>query len=223
MPGKLYVVGLPIGNLEDITLRAIRVLSQVDVIYTEDTRRARILLNRYHIVTRTFSCFAGNERMREREVLQKLARGNDIAYVSENGTPGISDPGSRLVDAAVRESFDVVPVPGASSVTSALSVGGLGCDRFAFVGFLPRSKARARRLLGTASDVGCVVIFESPFRVLATLGLLEDEFGDKPAIVLRELTKLHEEHFRGRISELRSRLAESKVRGEFVIIVKTSA
>ena len=169
MPGKLYVVGLPIGNLEDITLRAIRVLSQVDVIYTEDTRRARILLNRYHIVTRTFSCFAGNERMREREVLQKLARGNDIAYVSENGTPGISDPGSRLVDAAVREGFDVVPIPGASSVTSALSVGGLGCDRFAFVGFLPRSKARARRLLGTASDVGCVVIFESPFRVLATL------------------------------------------------------
>jgi 16S rRNA (cytidine1402-2'-O)-methyltransferase len=204
-----------------MTERAREVLAAVDLIACEDTRRTRTLLSRFAIVGRTVSFFEGNERERVPELLAELRAGRDVAVVSDAGMPGLSDPGYRLVRACVEEDVEVIVVPGPSSAVSALVVSGLPCDRFSFEGFLPRkTEDRRARLAALAPDERTLVFFESPRRVLRTLEEMLATFGDRRVAVARELTKLHEEVVRGKISEVSAKLAErGGVKGEIVIVV----
>jgi 16S rRNA (cytidine1402-2'-O)-methyltransferase len=221
-PGTLYVVATPLGNLEDLTLRALRVLREVALVACEDTRRTATLLRAHGIATPTTSYFEHNERWKGGRILDVLRQGRCVALVSDAGTPGISDPGYRLVRDARAASLPVVPVPGASAVVAALSVSGLPTDRFLFVGFLPaRAGPRRRALAGIAAERPTLVVYESPQRVLEAIGDMVDLLGDREAFLCREATKLHEEYLRGRLSELRSRLAaRGSVRGEVVLVVE---
>ena len=217
--GTLYVVATPIGNLEDVTLRALRVLREADLVLAEDTRRTRVLLEQHGIPARPKSLHAHHEAERSGQVLGTLAEGRAVALVSDAGTPLISDPGERLVQAAIGAGHAVVPVPGASAVLSALVVSGLPTSRFAFLGFLPRKAGERRRLLELHCDSSAtLVLFESPKRVAATLEALEGILGDRPACLARELTKLHEAVARGRLSTLRERF-EDGARGEVTLVV----
>jgi len=214
----LYVVATPIGNLEDITLRALRILREVKLIAAEDTRKTRRLLEKYDIKTLMTSYYEQNKETKLDYLMQKLEEG-DIAIVSEAGMPGISDPGYELVTAAIAGGIQVVPVPGASAVVSALSVCGLPADRFVFTGFLPRKKGERRRLLETLqAEPGSIVILEAPHRLKASLEDILSVFGDRRIAVCRELTKLHEEVFRGTISQAISRFNEPK--GEFTLVIE---
>jgi 16S rRNA (cytidine1402-2'-O)-methyltransferase len=214
----LYVVATPIGNLEDITLRALRVLGEVQLIAAEDTRTARKLLNRYDIKTRLTSYFEHNKRMKM-PVLLELLKEQDIALISEAGMPGISDPGYELIRAAIEMDVQVVPVPGSSAVTTALAVSGLPCDQFVYLGFLPRKKGEKRTLLVSVSEEPrTLVCFESPYRVVDSLQAMLEMLGDRNVAVCRELTKLHEEVFRGRLSAAVKHF--QKPRGEFTIVVQ---
>jgi 16S rRNA (cytidine1402-2'-O)-methyltransferase len=217
--GALHLVATPIGNLEDVTLRALRVLREADLVLAEDTRRTRVLLDRHGIAARPLSLHAHNEAARVEKVLAVLAAGGSVALVSDAGTPLISDPGERLAAAALADGHAVVPVPGASAVLAALSVAGLPAAPFAFLGFLPRKAGARRSLLATWCErPETLVIFESPRRVARTLGELEEVLGDRPACVARELTKLHEEAVRGSLGELAQRMG-GEVRGEITIVV----
>ena len=220
MPGKLFVVATPIGNLEDITLRALRVLAETDTIACEDTRRTRKLLSHHGIHGKALiSYHEGNERERAQELLGMLRDGKDIALVSDSGTPCISDPGYRITSAAAGAGIEVVPVPGPSAATAALSASGLPTDRFAFEGFLPRRKGNLRkRLSRLASEERTLVIYESVHRIGATLAELAGELGDREAVMFREMTKAHEETIRGRLSELAKR--DFPRRGEFVVVIR---
>ena len=222
-PG-LYLVATPIGNLEDITLRALRVLRSVDRIACEDTRQTRKLLDRYGITTPTISSHEHNEAERGRPLVEELKQGARIAVVSDAGTPGISDPGMVLAAAATAAGVPVVPVPGASAAITALVGSGLNTDSFFFVGFLP-SKAGARRtaledLASSLKQPLTVVIYEAPHRVLETLADVEAVWGAECRVVLaRELTKLHEEFLRGTVTEVRGALAaRDSIRGEMVLL-----
>ncbi len=219
MSGKLFVVGTPIGNLEDITFRAVRVLKEVDLIACEDTRRARILLQHYSIDTPTISYNEHNERKRIPELLQKLKSGVDVALLSDAGMPTISDPGYRLVHAAREEGIEVVSVPGPSAVTAALSVSGLPTDRFVFEGFLPRKKGkREKKLAEIRDETRTVVIFESVHRIQRTLEEMLSVLGPERKIaVCRELTKVFEEVIYGSIAEVIEKFEVKK--GEFVIVI----
>jgi len=213
----LYLVATPIGNLEDITLRALRVLREVDLIAAEDTRTTRKLLSRYDIHTPLTSYNDRNKRAKTPYVLEQLGRG-DVALVSEAGTPTISDPGQDLVVAAYEMGAQVVPVPGPSVVTAALAAAGLPSRIFTYLGFLPRqSGARRRRLRSVAGRPETLVAFEAPHRLRDSLADMQKELGDRPIAVCRELTKLYEEVFRGSISEALERFAEP--RGEFTLVV----
>ena len=215
----LHVVATPIGNLEDVTLRALRVLREADVVLAEDTRRTRILLERHGIATRPRSLHAHNEAARTGEALAALRAGQDVALVSDAGTPLVSDPGARLVEAALAEGHTVSPVPGASAVLAALTVSGLGGGGFTFLGFLPRRAGERSALLARHRSAALpIVLFESPHRLAATLRALREALGDRPACVARELTKLHEEVARGLLSELAERFAAG-ARGEVTIVV----
>jgi 16S rRNA (cytidine1402-2'-O)-methyltransferase len=220
-PGTLYVVATPLGNLEDVTLRAVRVLREVALVACEDTRRTAVLLRAHGISTPTTSYFEHNERWKGARILEALRAGRDVALVSDAGTPGISDPGYRLVRDARAEGLPVVPVPGPSAAVAALSVSGLPTDRFLFVGFLPAKSAARRealRALGGARET--LVLYESPVRVTALLADAEELLGDREAFLCREATKVHEEYRRGRLSELRTRLEErGGTRGEIVLVV----
>jgi 16S rRNA (cytidine1402-2'-O)-methyltransferase len=220
-PGRLYVVATPLGNLEDITLRALRVLRDVDLVACEDTRRTGPLLRSHGITTRTTSYFEHNERWKGERILEELRAGRDVALVSDAGTPGISDPGFRLVRDARMAGMPVIPVPGASAAVTALSVSGLPSDRFLFVGFLPsRSGPRRRALEGLAAVRETLVLYESPVRVLAALEDMESVLGNRVAFLCREATKRHEEYRSGRLADLRGSLAErDMVRGEIVLVV----
>ncbi len=222
--GTLYVVATPIGNLEDVTLRALRVLAEVDQLFAEDTRRTRVLLDRHGIAARPRSLHAHNEAARGEEVLRELRAGKRVALVSDAGTPLVSDPGERLVAIAAEDGHDVVPVPGPSAVTSALVASGMDATPFTFVGFLPRKAGlRATRLAELAARSETLVLFESPKRLAATLAELREAFGsDRRACVARELTKLHEEVLRGTLAELGERFAEEP-RGEITIVVAGAA
>jgi 16S rRNA (cytidine1402-2'-O)-methyltransferase len=221
--GTLHVVATPIGNLEDVTLRALRVLREADLVLAEDTRRTRILLDRHGIAARPRSLHAHNEAARTADALAALRAGRVVALVSDAGTPLVSDPGARLVAAAVAEGHDVVSVPGASAVLAALAVSGLAGDGFAFLGFLPRRDGERRALLRAHRGLaGPLVLFESPRRVAATLRLLREELGDRAACVARELTKLHEEVARAPLSALAARYADG-ARGELTIVVAGAA
>ena len=214
---SLYLVATPIGNLEDISLRALRVLGEVSLIAAEDTRRTRKLLAKYGIRTPLVSYHEHNKRVKTDYVMERLAEG-DVALVSDAGMPGMSDPGYELVVAASERGVPVVPVPGPSVVVSALVVSGLPTDRFIYLGFLPRRAGSRRRLLASIADeVGTIVILEAPHRLPATLEDVLNVLGDRRIAVCRELTKIHEEIFRGVVSEALAHFGQP--RGEFTIVI----
>ena len=222
MPGILYVVSTPIGNLEDITHRAVRVLSEVDVIACEDTRHTRKLLNHYGVNTKTVSYHEHNERERAAELLESLESGLDLAIVSDAGTPGISDPGFRIVQLALENGVPVVPVPGPTALIAALVASGLPSDEFFFGGFLPARKSQRRtRLMELASIPATLVFYEAPHRIAESLRDAREILGEREAVSARELTKLHEEILRGRLSELAQRFStgEEGARGEMVLMI----
>jgi 16S rRNA (cytidine1402-2'-O)-methyltransferase len=220
-PGTLHVVATPLGNLEDLTLRALRTLREAFLIACEDTRRTGALLLAHGIKTPTTSYFEHNERWKGERILEALRGGHDVALVSDAGTPGISDPGYRLVRDARAEGLPVVPVPGPSAAIAALSVSGLPTDRFLFVGFLPpRAGARRRALEQLATETTTLVVYESPHRVVDTIAAMAEILGERDAFLCREATKRHEEYVRGRLSELRALLeARGSVKGEIVLVV----
>jgi 16S rRNA (cytidine1402-2'-O)-methyltransferase len=218
--GTLYVVATPIGNLEDVTLRALRVLAEAELLLAEDTRRTRVLLERHGIAARPRSLHAHNEAARAEEVLAALADGRRVALVSDAGTPLVSDPGGRLVAQAIAAGHDIVPLPGPSAALAALVASGLPAEAFSFVGFLPRKAGqRSARLAALAPRSETLILFESPRRVAATLRELAHAFGERRACVARELTKLHEEIARGSLSELAQRF-EAGARGEVTLVVE---
>ncbi len=221
MAGTLFVVSTPIGNLEDITFRAVRVLGEVDVIACEDTRHTRKLLNHYGIKTRTISYHEHNERERAAELVAALKAGSNVAVVSDAGTPGISDPGFRLVHQASANGLQVVPIPGPTALIAALVASGLPGDEFFFAGFLPsRSAARRARLQQLTALPATVIFYEAPHRVAQTLKDMHDVLGEREVVVARELTKIHEELLRGKLSELAVHFsADGAARGELVLIV----
>jgi 16S rRNA (cytidine1402-2'-O)-methyltransferase len=217
--GVLYVVATPIGNLEDITLRALRVLREVGLIAAEDTRTTVKLLNRFQISTPMVSFFEHNELVRRDEILQALDR-QDVALVSEAGMPTISDPGYRLVQAAIAQGVPVVPVPGPSAVLAALAVSGLPTDSFLFLGFLPRRRgARQRRLAAVRDQPETLICFEAPHRLLAALRDMKEILGDRQLAVACELTKMYEEVWRGAVSGALERFEQAPPRGEFTLVV----
>jgi 16S rRNA (cytidine1402-2'-O)-methyltransferase len=218
-PGTLYIVSTPIGNLEDITYRAVSVLSTVDLIAAEDTRTSSILLKHYNIHKPLISYYSYNEVQRTPELILKMKNGTSIALVSDAGTPGISDPAYRVIRAALDEHINVVAIPGASAVLPALIVSGLPSDRFVFEGFLPLKKGRKTKLKQLATEERTVVLYESPHRILKTLRELQEYFGDRQICVARELTKKFEEIIRGTISEAHSCFLSKSIKGEFVLVV----
>ncbi len=219
--GCLYVVATPIGNLEDLTDRARRVLAEVDVVAAEDTRTAGRLMQRLGIKTRLVSLFEGNEHAKAPHLVAQLSGGAVMAVISECGTPAISDPGGILVAACVEAGVPVVPVPGPSAVTAVLSVSGLVDTRFRFEGFLPRrGVARQRRIDALQHDDAAVVIYESPHRLAQTLAALAERLGQRRALVAREVTKLHEELVRGTLPQLAERYDGQTVKGELVVVIE---
>ncbi len=225
MPAALYVIATPIGNLEDITLRALRLLKEATVVACEDTRQTRKLLERYGIPARTVSYHEHNEAQRTPELLGHLVAGETVALVTDAGTPLISDPGYRLVRAAIEEGIDVIPVPGASAVMGALAAAGLATDAFRFCGFLPpKSGQRRKALEAVAADPATLVFYEAPHRILEALADVEAVLGDRPVVIARELTKLHEEFLRGTASEVRAQLAgRDAIKGEMVLLIGKGA
>ncbi len=219
-PGKLYLVGTPIGNMEDITFRALRTLKEADLIACEDTRRTQQLLNHYSIQTRTISYHEHNELTRAPELIIQLEQGSHIALVSDAGMPVISDPGYRLVHLAIRHNIPVIPVPGASAFLAALAAAGLPVDKFRFLGFLPSRKTARRKALDELKGATKTLVFyEAPHRLLETLADVRDVLGDVPLVVAREVTKLHEEFLRGSASEILSRLKKKPVKGEMTVLL----
>jgi 16S rRNA (cytidine1402-2'-O)-methyltransferase len=225
MAGTLYLVSTPIGNLEDITQRAVRVLSEVDLIACEDTRHTKKLLNHYGINTPAISYHEHNESERAAELLERLKRGDNVAVVSDAGTPGISDPGFRLTRLAIENEVTVIPVPGACALIAALVSSGLPTDEFFFGGFLPsRSGARRARLAELRSMPATLIFYEGPHRIGATLKDAQEILGERQAVVARELTKMHEEIARGPLSELVVRFSSvESARGEMVLIIDRTA
>jgi len=221
MPGTLYVVATPIGNLEDLTHRATRILQEVDLIACEDTRHTRKLLNHYGIKTKTVSYHEHNEREQALKLIDAIKSGTNVAVVSDAGTPGISDPGFRVVNAALEQGVEVVPVPGPTALISALVASGLPSDEFFFGGFLPaRSTARRKRLAELTTLQTTLVFYEAPHRIIETLKDARAVLGEREAVVARELTKLHEEIRRGKLSELVSTFDEThEPRGEMVLLI----
>jgi 16S rRNA (cytidine1402-2'-O)-methyltransferase len=224
MPGTLYIVATPIGNLEDITLRALRVLKEVDVVAAEDTRHTQVLLNHYGIQTPLTSYHEHNERTKAEALVKQLLKGQDVALVSDAGTPAISDPGFRLVKQAVDAGIRVIPLPGASALTAVLSASGLPTDRVVFEGFLPaKKKPRREKLRALRDEARTLLFYEAPHRLAETLDDVHELLGDREAVLAREVSKVHEEFLRGRISELLHALRRREIRGEFTLIISGSA
>jgi 16S rRNA (cytidine1402-2'-O)-methyltransferase len=220
-PGTLYLVATPIGNLADITHRALQVLRDVGLIACEDTRHTHKLLNHYNITTKTISYHEHNEQQRAADLIERLKQGTSIAVVSDAGTPSISDPGFRLVRAAIENDIPIVPVPGPSALITALIAAGLPTDEFFFAGFLPaRANARRARLTELQSVPGTLIFYEAPHRLAETLKDAYEILGEREAVVARELTKLHEEIKRGRLSVLAVDYTEkTDIRGEIVVLI----
>ena len=226
MHGVLYIVATPIGNLDDISLRAIETLKSVDLIAAEDTRHSRQLLNHLGIETRMISCHEHNESARAEEIIQKLEAGSDIALISDAGTPLISDPGYRLVRAARRRGIRVSPIPGANSMIAALCAAGLPTENFHFSGFLSsKSTERGKQLEAMRDLQGTLVLFESSHRIESLLRQLAQIFPENPCVVAKELTKLHEQFLQGTAVELLKQFAEDNKlgKGEFVVLIDNSA
>ncbi len=218
--GILYLVSTPIGNLKDISSRAIEVLKSVDLIAAEDTRHSGILLKHYGITTRQYPYHQYNEKRVTSHLIEQLKEGKNIAVVSDAGTPGIADAGFWLVREAIRNDLQVVAIPGASSILAALVISGLPCERFLYEGFLPKTRGRLEAVLTAIRELDRTMVFlESPHRLAKTLAAMLDIFGDRPAFVGRELTKKFEQTYRGRLSELSSYFGANRVKGEIVIVV----
>lgn len=219
--GVLYVVATPIGNLEDITLRAVRILAEVDMIAAEDTRHTAKLLSRLEITAKLVSCHEHNELKRSESLIARIREGASVALVSDAGTPSVSDPGFRLVRAAIQSGVRVVPIPGVSAAVTALSVAGLPTDSFIFSGFPPRKrKKRKEHLSLLAEEPRTLIFYESPRRVQEFIGEIIDVMGDRMGVLSREMTKIHEEFIRGKLSEISVKLAEKPaVKGECTLVV----
>jgi 16S rRNA (cytidine1402-2'-O)-methyltransferase len=221
MPGRLFLVATPIGNLGDLSARAVEVLRAVQLVACEDTRHSRVLLETFGVATPTVSLPAFAEGERAQALVDRLVAGDDVALVTDAGSPGISDPGERLVAEALAVGVRVVPVPGPTALIAALSASGLPTGRFHFLGFLPRQRSDARAMLDEVAPLSAtLVLYESPTRLASTLELLLDVLGDRRACVARELTKRHEEFIRGTLRELATRFEAAEVKGEVVVLVE---
>jgi 16S rRNA (cytidine1402-2'-O)-methyltransferase len=217
-PNMLYVVATPIGNLEDISLRAIRILKEVNLIAAEDTRKTSILLNKYDITTKLTSYYEHSKQTKTAQLLNRLMDGENIALVSEAGMPGISDPGYELIAAAIENNVDVIPLPGPSAITTALVASGLPPSQFTYLGFLPRKKSDRRKLLESITNIThTLVVYEAPHRIQASLSDIKDILGNRRIAVCRELTKLHEEVFRGNTIDVIEHF--DNPRGEFTLVI----
>ncbi len=217
--GKLYIVSTPIGNLADFTFRAVDTLKQVGLIAAEDTRVSGKLLKHYEISTPMLPYHDHNKEQATPGLLRKLENGDDIALISDAGTPLISDPGFYLVRAAVAQGVEVIPIPGASALLAAVVAAGLPSDRFTFEGFLPRKKGRQTRFKALALDPRTIVLYESPHRVARTLRDIAEHMGDRDVVIAREITKKFEEFIRGTVSEIREQLDTRSIKGEVVIMI----
>lgn len=218
--GALYIVPTPIGNLDDITLRALNVLAGVDLIAAEDTRTTKFLLNHYNIQKPLLSFFSHNEQLRTPQIIDKLLEGHAVALVSDAGTPGISDPAHSMITAAIAHGITIVPLPGATACIPALVVSGLPTHAFVFEGFLPHKKGRKTTLESLQNETRTIVLYESPHRLIKTLNELHDYLGDRRAVVVRELTKKFEEVIRGTLQTLIEHFTSHPVKGEFVLVIE---
>ncbi len=218
---KLFIVGTPIGNLEDLSFRAQRILSEVDLIAAEDTRHTKILLDHYNIITPLTSYHKFNIRAKTREIIKKIKQSKSVALVSDAGMPGISDPGYELIKEAIEEEIEVVPVPGPSAVTTALAVSGLPTDKFCFGGYIPAKKGERGRFLDKiGKQVHTVVLFEVPHRLLESLEDMKSVLGDRRIAIGRELTKKFEEVVHGSVAEVIRYFEKKEPKGEFVIVIE---
>ncbi|MCK9185827.1 16S rRNA (cytidine(1402)-2'-O)-methyltransferase [Candidatus Gracilibacteria bacterium] len=215
----LYIVSTPIGNLEDITLRAIRTLKEVDMIAAEDTRHSRILLDKYEISKPITSYHSYTDDRKLEQIISILKEGKSVAVISDAGTPGISDPAYTLIKRAIEEGIQICPIPGASSLLSALVMSGMKMNQFLYLGFLPLKKGRQTLLKSLAQEERTMVIFEAPHRLERTLKDLKEYLGDRQIAVCREITKIFEETRRGKISEMMTHFEKTKPRGEFVLVI----
>jgi 16S rRNA (cytidine1402-2'-O)-methyltransferase len=219
-PGTLYLVATPIGNLEDITLRALRTLRECDLVAAEDTRRTGHLLKHFGISKPMLSYFKFSEAKRSEQLLERLSRGDKVALVTDAGSPGISDPGERVVCAAIKAGFRVEAVPGPCALVAALTASGLPSEEFHFIGFLPHKSGQRRKKLESLKDVpGTLVLYESPYRIEKLLLELGEVFGARPVVLARELTKRFEEFLRGTPVELLERVRARSIKGEFVVLI----
>jgi 16S rRNA (cytidine1402-2'-O)-methyltransferase len=224
LKGTLYIVSTPIGNLEDITLRALKVLKEVDVIAAEDTRHSSKILTHYGISKPLISYWREKEKVKSTEILERLHSGQSVALVSDAGTPGISDPGAVLIKRAIEVGLSVVSIPGASALIAALSISGLSTEEFTFMGFLPARKSQRQKILKELSlEPRTLVFYEAPHRILETMSDMKEIFGERKAAVVKEISKIHEEILRGSISEILSKLERSTIAGEYVIVVERRA
>jgi len=219
--GVLYIVATPIGNLEDITLRAVRILKEVDTIAAEDTRHSQKLLTKFDIHTPLTSYHDHNKEEKAPVLVSRLLEGKNVALVSDAGTPGISDPGYFLINLAIDQKIPVVPIPGPTAAIAALSVSGLPTDRFVFEGFLPsKHTARLKRLEELTKEERTLIFYEAPHRILQTLDDMQAVLGERKTVLTRELTKVHEQVIRGPLSEVKSKLEAGSMKGEFTIIIQ---
>ncbi|HMJ66905.1 MAG TPA: 16S rRNA (cytidine(1402)-2'-O)-methyltransferase [Candidatus Binatia bacterium] len=222
-PGTLYLVATPIGNLEDITLRALRTLKECDVIAAEDTRRTAQLLRHFQISKPLLSYFQFNEAKRSEQIVERLRRGEKVALVTDAGSPGISDPGERVVKSVIAAGLRVEPVPGPSALVAALTASGLGTEEFHFVGFLPHKSGRRRATLEALKALpGTIVLYESPYRIGRLVGELNELFPERRLVLARELTKKFEEFLRGTAAEILAQIANRTLKGEFVVLIEAA-
>lgn len=217
--GKLFVVATPIGNLQDISFRAVETLKKVNCIFAEDTRTSKKLINHYDIDTKLYSYHDHSSEKEIARLLDILKDHKDVALISDAGTPTISDPGYSLIRQCINEGIDVIPIPGASALTAAISASGLPSDAFAFIGFLPTKKGRKKKISSLENLDMTFVLFESPHRLIKTLNQLKEALGERPIVVARELTKLYEEIIRGNFSSAIEFFEAKKIKGEIVIMI----
>lgn len=215
----LYIVSTPIGNLEDITLRGLRTLKEVDYIAAEDTRHSRILLDKYEIKTSVLSYHSYSSDNKTEKIIDLLKEGKSVALISDAGTPGISDPAYGLIKRAIEEDIRIVPIPGASSLLSAVVMSGLPMNQFLYLGFIPVKKGRQTLLKSLAEEKRTIIIFESPHRLIKTLAQIKEYLGEREIAVCREITKIYEEAIRGSISEVIKHFETKKPKGEFVLVI----
>jgi 16S rRNA (cytidine1402-2'-O)-methyltransferase len=218
--GTLYLVATPIGNLEDITYRAVKVLASVDLIAAEDTRKTKILLDHYNISKPMMSYYSYNEQARVPQLIEKLLAGQSIALVSDAGTPGISDPAFHIVQQALKNAITIIPIPGPAACITALIASGLPTDRFVFEGFLPLKKGRKTKFESLKSESRTIIIYESPHRIIKTLTDIQTYLGARDVVVARELTKKFEEIVRGSVQSVLAEIEKKTPRGEYVVIIE---